>query len=89
MDETPFAHGRILDLIKARFAGVDPVIERGYSEDSSFQSLCEDYRDCLATLERLRRDEAVGTAGRREEYAELLMELDGEIRDWLAAHDAG
>jgi hypothetical protein len=76
-----------LNLITARFAGQDLLIERAYRHDATFRSLCEDYRDCADAIERLRKEDSTIAATRREEYTELLEELGCEIRDWLETHD--
>lgn len=78
-----------LNLVKARFTGRDAQVDRAFRHDTSFRSLCLDYRDCVGALERLQLADAPGAAARRDEYAQLLEELACEIRDWLATHDAG
>jgi hypothetical protein len=83
------AKTKILNLITARFAGQDLLIERVYRHDASFRSLCEDYRDCVDAIDRLRKEDSTIAATRREEYTELLEELGCEIRDWLETHDEG
>jgi hypothetical protein len=83
------AKTKILNLITARFAGQDLLIERVYRHDASFRSLCEDYRDCVDAIDRLRKEDSTIAATRREEYTELLEELGCEIRDWLETHDDG
>lgn len=72
-----------LSLIKARFPGLENVVERSFREDPAFRSLCRDYGDCHVALQRMQRREAAGACRRCVEYAELLDELGGEIRDWL------
>lgn len=89
MDSAMPAKTNILNLITARFAGRDLLIERAYGHDAPFRSLCEDYRDCVDAIERLRKDGSTIAATRREEYTELLEELGCEIRDWLETHDEG
>jgi hypothetical protein len=81
------AKADILTLITARYAGQDLLIERACRHDTSFRSLCEDYRDCGDALERLRKEDSTVAATRREEYTELLEELGCEIRDWLRTHN--
>jgi len=72
-----------LALIKRRFPGRDERVERIFREDPSFRTLCRDYHDCRATLERLRGHDSASVRNRRREYAELLEELDREIRTWI------
>ena len=83
------AKTKILNLITARFAGQDLLIERVYRHDASFRSLCKDYRDCVDVIERLRQEGSTIAATRREEYTVLLEELGCEIGDWLETHDDG
>jgi hypothetical protein len=58
-------------------------LQRLFRDNVSFQSLCEDYRDCLAALqywEQSTSGEASALAGA---YAELLGELEQEVRQFL------
>jgi hypothetical protein len=87
MDSAMPAKTNILKLITARFGGRDLLIERACRHDTSFRSLCEDYRDCCDAIERLRKEDSTVAATRREEYTELLEELGCEIRDWLRTHN--
>ena len=89
MDSAMPTKTNILNLITACFAGRDLLIERAYRHDASFRSLCEDYRDCVDVIERLRNEGSAIAATRREEYTELLEELGCEIREWLETHDEG
>jgi hypothetical protein len=89
MDTAMPERTNILNLITARFAGRDLLIERAYRQDASFRSMCVDYRDCVDAIDRLWKDGSAIAATRREEYTELLEELGGEIRDWLETHDNG
>ncbi len=77
----------VLKLIKARFSARDALIECVFCHDVGFRSLCRDYRDCNAILERLRRDDSESATSRRAEYAELLEELGCEIRNWLETRE--
>jgi len=58
-------------------------LQRLFRGNPSFQSLCEDYRDCLAALQQWEQstsEEAPALAGA---YAELLGELEQEVRQFL------
>jgi hypothetical protein len=73
---------RLLPILK-RFPEERATLQRLFRESSSFQSLCDDYRDCLAALkywEQSTSGEAPGLAG---VYAELLGELAQEVRQFL------
>ena len=68
----------IRDLVPER----SELVERTYRADPSFRSLCNDYRACRDTLERLSRLDSPEAARRQSEYARLLDELSAEIRAW-------
>jgi hypothetical protein len=89
MNEPVPSSGQAVALVKARFAEAVSAIERGYAEESSFRALCEDYRDCVATLERLQGADSESADARRQEYTELREELEEEIHDFLTRHEAG
>lgn len=74
-----------LSLINNRFAGSEVLIERAFLENSVFRSLCEDYRECAEALERWKNSESENAAERQKEYAEMLIELEHDIKDWLEA----
>ena len=74
-----------LALIRATFAGQDELVERAFRRNESFRSVCEDYRECVAVLERWKQRETAEAPFRRQEYAELLVELGREIQIWLEA----
>jgi len=77
-----------VSLIKSCFTGQDELIERAYRRIESFRILCEDYLACSASLERWNRSASEIAPLRRREYADLLAELDREIRCWLEAVEA-
>ncbi len=78
-----------LTLIKTCFGGRDALIERAFRQSESFRSLCEDYHECAAALDRWKHRDAPNASLRRQEYAELLVELDREIQRWLEALESG
>ena len=53
-----------------------------------FQSLCEDYRDCLANWQRWRQAASEDAPGYCKIYAELLQELEQEVRQSLEPDEA-
>jgi len=89
MNEPVPASGQAVALVKARFAEAASAIERSFAQEPSFRSLCEDYRDCLTTLERLQGADPGSADARRQEYTELREELEKEIRDFLSRHEDG
>jgi hypothetical protein len=52
-------------------------------ENPSFQSLCEDYRDCLAALEHWQAATSEEAPEVVQSYVELLQELEQEVRQYL------
>jgi hypothetical protein len=70
-------------LIRSAFPGRDLLIERVFHDHATFRELCEDYRRCVAALERWRRLNGAGPLSRTEEYSELLARLTEEIEHWL------
>lgn len=78
-----------LTLIRTSFPDRGEFIEHTFRQNESFQSVCEDYRECIAVLERWKQRETAEAPLRRQEYAELLVELDQEIRIWLEELEKG
>jgi len=78
-----------LGLIRTAFTGQDELIERAFREDHSFRALCEDYRECVAAIDRWKKRTTVEAPLRRQEYAELLVKLDREIQAWLDEMESG
>lgn len=78
-----------LSLIRNSFPGRDALIQRALRDVESFRALCEDYRECSAALERWEQRNGDEAVRRREEYTQLLAELDEDVRTWLEALAAG
>ena len=78
-----------LAVVCASFAGQEKLIERVFGESRSFQTLCEDYRQCNEALQHFKQRSPAESHARTQEYADLLVELGREIRAWLEAMDAG
>lgn len=78
-----------LSLIRTSFAGHEKLIERAFGESRSFQTLCEDYRQCNEALQRFEQRSAAESDARSQEYADLLVELGSEIQNWLEAMEVG
>jgi hypothetical protein len=73
---------RLLPILK-RFPEARAALQRLFRDSPSFQSLCEDYRDCQAALqywEQSTSGEAPALAGA---YAQLLRELEQEVSQFL------
>jgi hypothetical protein len=71
-----------------KFPEAGAKIRQLFQENSSFQSLCEDYRDCLAAWQHWRQAISEEAPALCQSYAKLLRELDQEIRDYLEHEEA-
>ena len=69
----------VMDL----FPGKKATLQRLFQESSSFQSLCGDFRDCLAALRHWEQSASEEAPALAKSYAELLGELEQEIRQLL------
>ena len=58
-------------------------MQRLFRGNPSFQSLCEDYRDCLAALQQWEQSTSEEAPDLTGAYAELLGELEQEVRQFL------
>ena len=76
-----------VDMIKRRFAGSEPAVERAFETSESFRGLCRDFLDCAATLGRWRESGADDAPLRVQEYSDLLDELTREIEARLRAQE--
>jgi hypothetical protein len=74
----------VLERFPEAAAGIRELFQRS----SSFQSLCEDYRDCLAAWHYWRQAPAAEAPALSQSYAELLQELEREVRQYLEQEQA-
>jgi hypothetical protein len=82
-DIQPKSAGAGLSLIMERFPEERQALRRLFQESLSFQSLCNDYRECLAALQHWQQSTSEDTPAWRDEYAHLLLELEQEVRQYL------
>ena len=54
-----------------------------FQESLSFQSLCDDYQECLAELQKWHQSTSEEAPAWRDEYAQLLRALEQEVRHYL------
>jgi hypothetical protein len=73
---------RLLPLLR-RFPKARAALQRLFRDNPSFQSLCEDYRDCLAALQYWEQSASGDAPALAGSYAELLGELEQEVRQFL------
>jgi hypothetical protein len=77
------AEETVLAPVLEKFPEACAKIRQLFQENSSFQSLCEDYRDCLAAWQHWRQATSEEAPALCQSYAELLQELDQEVREFL------
>jgi hypothetical protein len=82
-DVEPKSAGAGLSLIMERFPEEGLALRRLFKQSPSFQSLCNDYRECLAALQNWQQSTAEEAPVWRAEYAQLLLELEQEVRQYL------
>lgn len=70
-----------IELLARRLPAEADGIRRLFRRDREFRELCEDYRDCVAALERAE----ISRPARAEEYRELAAELLAEAMEMLRA----
>jgi hypothetical protein len=66
-----------------KFSEAAVQIQQLFQQSPSFQSLCEDYRDCLAAWQHWRQAVSEEAPVLCQSYADLLQELEQEVRDYL------
>ena len=59
-----------------------------FLQSPDFQSLCEDYRECLANWRHWREAASEQASDYGKIYAELLQELEQEVRQSLEPDEA-
>ena len=68
-----------LSIVLAKFPDHEETIKRLFREKATFQSLCEDYRQCSEALQYWSRSSSEEAPARRDEYGNLLQDLSEEI----------
>ena len=68
-----------LSIVLAEFPDHENTIKRLFRENETFQSLCEDYRQCSGALKYWNQSAAEEAPVRGEEYGTLLRDLAEEI----------
>jgi len=75
--------GAGLSLIMERFPEERQALRRLFQGSLSFQSLCNDYRECLAALQNWQQSTSEEAHAWRDEWANLLLDLEQEVRHFL------
>ena len=69
--------------ILEKFPEAGVKIRQLFRQSPSFQSLCEDYRDCLAAWQHWQGAASAEALPLYQSNSELLEELEQEVRDYL------
>jgi hypothetical protein len=77
-----------LSLIMERFPEERKALRNLFQESLSFQSLCDDYRECLAALQPWAQSTSKEAPAICSAYVELLRELEQEVRQYLYHYEA-
>ena len=77
-----------LASVMEKFPDARAKIRELFLRSPSFQSLCEDYRDSLAAWQYWRQAASEEAPALCQSYAELLQELDQEVRQYLEQEQA-
>ena len=59
------------------------AIRQLFRKNENFQTICDDYRQCAEALDRWNGSTSEVAPARRNEYAELLQDLESEILQTL------
>jgi hypothetical protein len=87
--DMPPEHGKnarseaALARVVEKFPEARAKIQQLFQQSPSFQSICQDYRDCLAAWHYWRQDVSEEAPALCQSYTELLQELDQEVREFL------
>ena len=72
-----------LFIVMKKFPDRKEVIKRLFTESENFRSVCEDYKICSEALGHWNQSVSEEATARREEYAAILRDLEGEIQENL------
>ena len=74
----PIVHTSLSNVL-AEFPDHEATIQRLFRENETFQTLCQDYRQCSEALKYWNQSVSEEAPARREEYGTLLRDLAEEI----------
>lgn len=66
-----------------RFPEHKDAIHQHFRKNENFQTICDDYRQCAEALDRWNGSTSEEAPARRNEYADLLQDLESEILQTL------
>ena len=87
-DRQNCAQESALAPVLEKFPEAVAKIRQLFQESPSFKSLCEDYRDCLAAWRYWRQAASEDAPALCLSYAELLGDLEEEVRQYLEHEEA-
>jgi hypothetical protein len=87
-DRTDAPPKTALAPVLEKFPEAAASIRELFYQSPAFQSICEDYRDCLAAWQYWRQAADAEAPVLCQSYAELLQELEQEVRQYLEAEPA-
>ena len=70
---------KIQQIVAKRFPESDHQITELYHKSEFFRSICEDYIDCLQTIERLKSSKKQIKKNIKKEYELLLQDIENEL----------
>ena len=70
-------------VVMAKFPEFAARIREFFRQNPTFQSLCEDYQDCLTALQHWQQSGAENAPEIYQSYLELCRELEQEIQQYL------
>jgi hypothetical protein len=77
------AQEAVLASVLEKFPEAGAKIRQLFQQNPSFQSLCEDYRDCLTAWQHWRQTASEEAPAVVQSYVKLLGELEEELRQYL------
>ena len=66
-----------------RFPEQKDAIHQHFGKNENFQTICDDYLKCAEALDRWNGSTSEEAPARRNEYADLLLDLESEILQTL------
>ena len=74
--------GNIFNIVKL-FPDDKETVLKLFRKNNNFKAICDDYQQCAKALSRWKQSSSEKAPARRKEYADLLNELELELRQFL------
>jgi hypothetical protein len=72
-----------LFLVMSKFPDQKDAIKSLFLNNNNFQEICSDYQKCTEAIEYWRQSTLENACLRADEYSNLLLELEDEVRSYL------